>query len=298
VDDAMAILFALRSPELEVLGLTTVFGNTGVEVTTQNALRLVELEGHAHIPVARGAGCPLVIAPRSLGPTVHGEDGMGGTHPPPPQGKPLDIPAAQFIVEQVRAYPGELTLVPLGPLSNLALALRLDPEIVNLVAGVVIMGGAATVAGNASPVAEANIHNDPHAAAIVFSAGWPLVMVGLDVTMQVVMDQAFLEALGSAGNPATDLIRDILPMYQSFHDQIYGLDGAIHTHDPSAIAYVIDPTLFQAEETPLFVETEGHCSGQTVPDRRSQWGKFQKARVCLHVETDRLLDLYRARITQ
>ena len=184
VDDTMAILFALRSPELEVVGMTAVFGNAYVDTAALNALRLIELEGHEHIPVAKGTGRPIVGPPRRVADFVHGADGLGGINPPSPDGQLLDVPAAQFIVETILQNPGEITLVPVGPLTNIALALRLEPKIVDLVKQVVIMGGAAYVPGNASPVGEANIFNDPHAAAIVFSAGWPLTMVGLDVTMK------------------------------------------------------------------------------------------------------------------
>ena len=298
VDDTMAITFALRSPELELVGLTSVFGNSYVEFTTQNTLRLVELEGNDHIPVARGAAKPLFNDPRDMGMHVHGKEGMGGANPSPPKGQVIDIHAAQFIAETVRNNPGEITLIPVGPLTNIALAVRLAPDIVDLVKEVVIMGGSAYAGGNASPVAEANIYNDPHAAQIAFSAGWPLTMVGLDATMKCVMTKGYLDEICMAGNPATNLIRDILPFYQDFHDQIYGLRGDLHTHDPSAVAYVIDPGLFETKKIPMFVETIGGCAGQTVPDERSQLGDFCEINVCLDVDADRFLDLYRDRLTQ
>ena len=298
VDDAMGILFALRSPELDVVGMTAVFGNTDVDTAALNALRLTELEGHGHIPVAKGAGRPIVIPPRPLADFVHGEDGLGGINPPPPTGGLLGIPAAQFVVETITHNPGEITLVPVGPLTNIALALRLEPNIVDLVKQVVIMGGAAYVPGNASPAGEANIFNDPHAAAIVFTAGWPLTMVGLDVTMKCVMTKRYLHELGGVGNPSTDLIRRILPLYQDYHDQEYGMGGDIHTHDPSAIAYLVNPGLFQTESLAVFVETEGRCSGQTVPDRSNIWVDSPLINVCLDVDSSGLLDLYWERLTK
>lgn len=298
IDDTMAILFALRSPELEVVGLTTVFGNTDVEFTAQNALRLVELEGNDHIPVAQGAGRPLVLPLRSLGKLVHGQDGMGNTDPPPPKGSLIPQPAAQFIIETVMANPGEITLVPIGPLTNVALALRLEPRIAGLVKEVVLMGGSAFRGGNASPVGEANIHNDPHAASIVFSADWPLTMVGLDVTMQCIMSREFLVEVCRLDNPAANLIGKILPVYQEFHHKIYGMGGSIHTHDPSAIAYLLEPDLFQTESLPVYVETQGHCAGQTVPDRRRQWIETPLANVCLNVDAPRLQKLYRERLSR
>jgi len=296
VDDTMAILLALRSPELEVVGLTTVFGNGYIETTTHNALSLVELENNHQIPVAKGAGVPLVNSPRSMGMHVHGDDGMGGANPPPPKGEVVDVTAAQFIVNEVMSHPGEITLVPVGPLTNIALALRLEPRIADLVEGVVIMGGSAYAGGNASPVAEANILNDPHAAQIVFNAGWSLTMLGLDATLKCIMTKTFLEEIGTAGNPCTDLISRAIPFYQEFHHQIYGMNGDLHTHDPSAVAYVIDPSIFQAEQIPMFVETAGKCAGQTVPDKLQQIGDFHVVNVCLDVDSERFLELYKERL--
>jgi uridine nucleosidase len=297
IDDTMAILFALRSPELEVVGLTTVFGNTNITNTSQNALRLVELEGHGDIPVAMGAGNPLINPIASLGEFVHGPDGMGGINPPPPAGKVQSISAAQFIVDTVLSYPNEITLVPVGPLTNIALARHLEPRIAGLVKEVVIMGGAAFVPGNASPVGEANILNDPHAAAVVFGAPWPVTMVGLDVTMQVVMTGDYLEKLGQGGNPATDLIRRIVPIYQQFHDKTYGLGGDIHTHDPSAVAFVVDRSLFETAQLPMFVETQGRCAGQTIPDLLGHWDDASEVNVCRGVEAPHLLELFFERLT-
>jgi uridine nucleosidase len=296
IDDSMAILFALRSPELEVVGLSAVFGNTDVEITAQNALRLVELEGHGDIPVARGAGIPLVMAPRSHGKLVHGADGLGETNMPPPRGHILNMPAAQFIVETVMKDPGEITLVPLGPLTNIALALRLEPRLSQSVKEVVLMGGSAG-RGNASPTAEANIFNDPESAAIVFGAGWSLTMVGLDVTTKTIMSKAYLDELASAGNKATDFVSRIVPFYQKWFDSYDGLAGGIPTHDPSAIACLIDGSLFQIKHLPVHVETRGRSAGQTVADLRRQWPGLPEIDVCLEVDSPRLLKLFKERMT-
>ncbi len=298
VDDSMAILFALRSPELEVVGLTSVFGNADVENTTLNALRLVELEGCGHIPVAKGAGYPIVRPRGRLGTFVHGEDGLGNTNQPLPKGKPLDIPAAQFIVETILDHPGEITLVPVGPFTNIGLALLLAPEIAKKVKEVVIMGGSAYNRGNASPAAEANAHNDPEATRLVFSAGWPLTMVGLDVTYKCIMTQEYLEDLFRTGNRATDFLAQILPFYQAYHQQWHHMQGAIHTHDPSAIAYLIDRSLFKTKMMPVFVEVDGMCAGDTVPDPFQMWIKNPLTNVCLDVDSPRLLALYRQRLAQ
>lgn len=297
VDDTMAILFALRSPELEVIGLTSVFGNANVDITTQNALRLVELEGNGHIPVAKGAGGPLVRPHGRFGTFVHGEDGMGNSNPPPPKGEPIPGTAAQFIVETILSNPGEITLVPVGPLTNIALALLLAPEIAKKVKEVVIMGGSAYMRGNATPVAEANVHNDPEAAKLVFTAGWPLTMVGLDATYRCQMTRQYLEELYQAENTATNFIRKVVPFYQNFHHQAYGMNGDIHTHDPSAIAYIIDPTLFKTHQMPVFIETDGQSAGDTVPDPLKMWVEQPLTNVCLDVDAPRLLALYHERLT-
>lgn len=298
VDDAMMILAALRSPELEVIGVTSVFGNASGYATAQNALRLVELEGNDNIPVARGSDRGLVVEAQMLGTMVHGEDGMGNTNPPLPKGKWLDISAAQFIAQKVLENPRQVTLLAVGPLTNVALALRLEPRIVELVEQVVIMGGSIGAGGNISPVAEANIFHDPHAAEIVFSAGLPLVMVGLDVTLKVIQTRQYLDKIKSANNAAGHLLRSILPCYQRYHDQAYGMGGDIHTHDPSALAYVLDPELFKVEEVPVYVETSGYGFGQTIADRRRQLGQRPPVSVCVEVDAPGVLALIEERLTR
>ena len=233
----------------------------------------------------------------SLGTHVHGLDGMGNTNPPPPNGKILDISAAQFIVETIVNNPGEITLVPVGPLTNIAPALRLEPKISQLAKEVVIMGGAANGIGNASPVAEANIIHDPHAAAIVFAADWKVTMVGLDVTKQVVMSKTYLQDITHAGNPCTDLIGKILPCYNNYFDTNYDLQGSIYTHDPSAISYVINPDYYKILSAPIFVETEGNCLGQTISDPLNQWSENSPANICIDVDAPPLLAMIKERLT-
>jgi len=303
VDDTMAILFAFNSPEVEVVGLTTIFGNVQVDLTTQNALRLAELGGRPQLPVAKGAAKPLVLPLEGVGDFVHGADGLGNTNQPPPQGQPLNMSAAQFIVETVMANPGQITLVPVGPLTNLALALALEPRLAQNVAEVVLMGGAAATGGNVSPAAEANIYNDPHAADLVFTAGWPITMVGLDVTTKAVMTEEYLRSLKASGSKFAEFIYNISRFYQDFHNQFYGSTD-LHTHDPSAVAYVIDPTLFTTQQGAVRVVTDGIARGQTLMDRYGQWEEPSPwanqpvTNVCLDVEVDRLLALYKTRITR
>ena len=304
VDDAMAIFFALRSPELDVIGLTTIFGNVHTTLATQNALRLLEIAGRTDIPVAKGADDPLAGPYSGPVPFVHGDDGQGNTHLPPPTARPVAQTAAQFIVEQVMAAPGEVTLVPVGPLTNIALALRLEPRIAQHVKRVVLMGGNALGPGNATPAAEANIHNDPEAADVVFGAGWPLTMVGLDVTHQVNMTRAHLARYAQADNPLAQHVARIVPFYRDFFESsMPGLDG-IFVHDSSAIACVIDPMLFAVEHWPVRVETQGLSRGKTWPfiglgdpEALDGWRDRPRVDVCVGVDAERLLALELGRLT-
>lgn len=298
IDDAMAILFALRSPELQVLGLTTVFGNHYVDVTTRNARRILELVRHEAIPVARGAEGPLLR--RYPGPPtfVHGHDGLGdaGVAAEPQRGA-LAQPAAQFIVETIMARPGEVILVPIGPLTNIALALKLEPRIAQTVKQVVLMGGTMLAHGNVSPVAEANIHNDPEAAAIVFAAPWHVVMIGLDVTYATVMEREYMSEIEAVHNPYTELLTRIVPLYQKYHDEHHGMKGGMHTHDPSAIAYLLEPSLFTTVQHRVRVETQGYAAGQVIADRTGKHYDGPITEICVGVNAPRLLELYKERLT-
>lgn len=299
IDDAMAILFALKCPELDVLALTTVFGNHHVEVTTRNALRLLELAGRDDIPVARGAGSPLVRAYAGPHTVVHGEDGLGDAGlTSEPESEAAHTRAAQFIVEAIMARPGEITLVPIGPLTNIAMALKLEPRIVKAARRVVLMGGAAFVPGNVSPVAEANIHNDPEAAALVFGADWPVVMVGMDVTLQVMMDRNYFARLAASKSPYADLILRIVPHYQAFHASVYRTDGALHTHDPTALVYLIRPDLFTTVERRVRISTVGLGTGQVIVDPTGKWYDGVETTICTGVDVPGVLDLYHERITR
>lgn len=303
VDDSMAILFAFNSPELEVVGLTSIFGNVHTDLATQNALRLVELSGHPAVPVAHGADLPLVVPLSYVADFVHGTDGLGNTYQPPPHGQALDISAAQFIVETVMAQPGEITLVPVGPLTNIALALALEPRIAENVAEVVIMGGAATVNGNVTPAAEANIIHDPHAADIVFTANWPVTMVGLDVTTQTLMSEAYLASLRSSRTG--QFIFEISRFYQKFYEERFAGMQAIQTHDPSVIAYLLNPGLFTIIQGPLRVISEGIAIGQTLLSRQkdaydnlTEWSNIPDVNVCVGVDAEGVRALFKERITQ
>jgi len=298
IDDAMAILFALRSPEIEVVGLTTIFGNASIDNATANALTLVGLAG-ASIPVARGAEHPLVKDLRPPPTFVHGTDGLGEVGRQRPVGEAVEQTAAEFIVDMARRFPGEITLVPIGPLTNIALALAIEPRLPELIKEVVLMGGAAGVEGNVSPVAEANIFGDPHAADIVFSSPWRVTMVGLDVTTKVRMSDDVLNRIAAADPRFGEFIFSISRFYKSFYES-RGVHGGFFVHDPSAIAYVIAPDLFATRTGRVRVDSTGLAAGQTIttfgspPEFWAPWHQAPAVEVCVGVDADRFLELYEA----
>lgn len=300
VDDALAIFLALRSPELEVLGLTTVFGNVEVDLATTNALRLLEIAGRSDIPVAKGASSPLLQAFEGPVPHIHGEDGQGNVFLPEPASKPVDQSAAVFIVEQIMRHPGEVTLVPIGPFTNIALALRLEPRIAQH-ARVVLMGGNALEPGNATPAAEANIYNDPEAADIVMGAGWETVMVGLDVTHQTILSDAHIAEIGQMNSGPAQHIAKIVPLYRNFVHSRIGL-GGIHIHDSAAVAYAINPEWFQTQDWRVRVDTtHGPGRGKTWPAmgrsdrdesaRLSPWRGRPNVKVCTGVDAEKIVEI-------
>ena len=299
VDDAMAIFFALCSPELDVIGLTTVFGNVETGLATTNALRLLDIAGRKDIPVAEGAKDPLTRDFEGPAPFVHGSDGQGDTLLPKSRRKPLPIPAAQFIIEQLRKHKGEVTLVPIGPLTNIALALRLEPQIVDWVDEVVLMGGNAMAPGNASPAGEANIRNDPEAADLVFGADWQVTMIGLDVTLKVHMTPDDIAEYETHDNPMSRHITRILPHYRAYFEANYDAQG-IYVHDSSAIAYLINPTLFETIEAPVRVGTVGLGRGKTWcavgPNIPPEWMNRPAVNVAMDVDGRRLVALEAERL--
>jgi inosine-uridine nucleoside N-ribohydrolase len=295
IDDAMAIAFAMKSLDLALIGLTTIYGNAYVHETTRNALQLMHIADRPDIPVAQGATHSLVRPFARPAYFVHGEDAMGNVNLSPPPLQPVSQTAAAFIIEQVMATPGEVTLVAIGPLTNLALALHLEPRIADNVAEVVLMGGNAIEAGNASPVAEANILGDPEAADVVFGANWQVTMVGLDVTHRIIMTPDHLAAYAEMNDPLAQHIHRILPTYVNFHKVYYGFDG-IYVHDSTAIAYLLLPDAFTVERLPVRVETQGISRGKTwvsrgYNDNDIPWHNRPPVNVCLDVDAARTLAL-------
>ena len=271
IDDAMALLMLARDARAELMGISTVFGNASVDTTTANALALCQRFG-IDVPVARGAARPLRREPRHFPVHIHGHDGLGDVAPHPPhERQPAPADAARFICDMARRHDGELTLVAVGPLTNLAQALALDPALPRHVRRVVVMGGAFGTlghGGNVTPVAEANVYCDPHAAAVVFGAAWPLTVVGLDVTHQVLMSSGYLDALGAEGGAEGRYLRAITRSYERFHQQRTG--GGIYAHDASAVACALDASRFRVQHGALRVATDGLALGQTIQSRPGQ----------------------------
>ncbi|NAZ95721.1 nucleoside hydrolase [Vibrio toranzoniae] len=301
IDDAMAILFAEAHPDIDLMGITTVYGNATIDNGTRNALYLKQRFGMNAL-VAKGTDKPLIRDPVGATVVVHGEEGFGDVKAPSLLDvTAIDKPAYQFIVDSVRAEPGEITLVAVGPLTNLALALEADPEIVDLVKEVVVMGGAFGEndhRGNVTPFAEANIHDDPHAADKVFTASWPVVIIGLDVTEESFFTRQYLDDLRDEAGEVGQFIWDVSRYYLKFYSEKVGMEGC-HVHDPSAIAYVIQPSLFTCRSGSVRVVTDGPAEGMTIQkgDQRKymndEWSPFPAQKVGVKVDDNALLSLYR-----
>ncbi|WP_433870983.1 nucleoside hydrolase [Saccharopolyspora sp. CA-218241] len=261
IDDALALALAHGSPELDVVGLTTVGGNTDLDRTTENARCLADYYGLV-VPVVRGAGRPLVRAPRTAR-DVHGESGLGGVLLPPATTPPDDRHAVDFIVDALAAAPGEISLVAVGPLTNIALALHKEPRIAEWAAEFVVMGGSYT-RGNNTPAAEFNIAADPEAAAVAFDAPWRPVMIGLDLTHQARANAEVRTRFCGLGRLETELISPCLDFYGQHPSY---RDGGPAIHDACAVAYAIAPELFRTAPARVDVETWGRfTSGMTVTD--------------------------------
>jgi purine nucleosidase len=303
IDDAMAIFYALSSPELDVVGLTTIFGNAETETTTYNALALLALAGRSDIPVARGADAPLVATYGGAVDFVHGADGQGNAGITPSTTPAVDESAAEFIVRTVMAAPGEITLVPVGPLTNIALAMRLEPMLAENLREIVLMGGNAFCPGNVNPSAEANIHNDPEAADIVFGAACPITMAGLDVTHKVQMTTADLARIPAMDNPRAAHLARILPCYVDFHATYDGLDG-IFIHDSTAISYLLAPDAFTWDEYAIRVDCgQSFGRAKTIPGRgvgvnEEPWAGRTAVRILTGADSRRLVELELSRLAE
>ncbi|MDR5762217.1 nucleoside hydrolase [Caballeronia sp. LZ035] len=299
IDDAIALVFQALHPGIELMGITSVFGNADIDTTTANALYLAQRFAPG-VPVVRGAAAPLRRpAPQPI-PHIHGKDGLGEIERDRVSGREDGREAHRFIVETVRAHPGQITLLAVGPLTNLALALQLDPDIATLVREVVVMGGAFGIhgaLGNVTPAAEANMHGDPDAADIVFGAPWKVSIVGLDVTHETVMTTAFLAGLRDSAGDAGRFVWDVSRFYERFHAQ-EGVAGGIYAHDYSAAAFVVARENYVTRRGPVRVLTEGIAAGLTVqkPDSMHapapEWDTRPACDACIGVNADAVLTLF------
>ena len=297
VDDAMALYYALAHPGIDVVGITTTFGNCTVAQAATNALYLCAIAGQPNIPVTQGVATPMVRQTKAKFDFIHGADGLGNLASRVAMSNQLDTrSSAQFIVDMARAQPGEITLVAVGPLGNVALALQLEPNLPELLKEVIIMGGTVLEPGNVSPVAEANVWNDPHAADKVFIAGFKLTMVGLDVTHRVIVPVALMATIaGKQRHVATDVLAQAVGFYANFYSGLYPHVAKIHGcfgHDVMAFICLTNRELFTIESGRVRVALDGIAVGQTMMNRKqfidypqAGWGaNVPQTDVCMAVD--------------
>jgi inosine-uridine nucleoside N-ribohydrolase len=303
IDDALALFLALASPDAQLEAVTTVSGNVHVDLTTRNALTLLELAGHDNIPVARGCDRPLVRQP-VIADYVHGRNGLGEVILPEPRLQPAAAHAVDLIIEKILAAPGEITLVPIGPLTNIALAARREPRIAQQVREVVIMGGALRVPGNVTPASEFNIYADPHAARIVFQAGWPIRLVSLDVTNKTKLQREQAHLLAASGHAVTALIQQMVTYSLDVFGKPRGISG-FSMHDPLCLAASLRPDLINWQPAYVDVELAGTLTlGATVAyfERLEDIDPAQVGRhraniqASMGVDIEQFLDFYMKRI--
>jgi pyrimidine-specific ribonucleoside hydrolase len=290
-DDAVAMLVALASPQLEVRGITTVGGNATLEHVTENALRVLALAGREDIPVASGARHPL-IGPLRTAPHVHGESGIEGPELPPAKSEPVSDDAVGFIAAALEAAEEPLTLVATGPQTNIALLLRERPELKPKIAGICAMGGAFGE-GNITPSAEFNTWVDPEAADLVYRSGIPVTMIGLDVTHKAILWDEERTAMAEAGGDVTKLMCGLLGFFQGFHRRVYGWHGC-PIHDAVAVAHLAYPDLVTTVRSNVTIELTGEFTrGRTVVDLRSVTGREPNADVGVDIDRERFIGILR-----
>jgi purine nucleosidase len=295
IDDACAILLALASPEVSVDGLSIVHGNCSLDQATTNALSVLELANASHIPVAKGCELPLV-QPSLLAPETHGETGLGYAKLPAPHARPISQHGIDFLVEKILESPGEITLVAIGPLTNVALAIRQEPRIVESLKEIIIMGGALRYEGNTTALAEFNTYVDPHAAHIVYHAGIPTTLVPLDVTYQCVLTPDDVKRLQKTDSPITRLVVDAARFYMEFHDEFQNIEGCV-INDPLALALTFAPELCTYQELSVDVDLSGGISmGKTVADFYNYSKKPANMKVALGVRAPEFMELFLGRV--
>jgi len=294
VDDALTFLLALSSPNIKLEALTTTQGNVTIDKATRNALAILELAGASHIPVAQGSMLPLV-QPLRASDLVHGKSGVGNSKLPEPKNKAIDQHAVDFLIDKILAEPGEISIFPIGPLTNIAMAIRKEPRFAESVKELVIMGGAIREGGNMTPMAEFNIYVDPHAAHIVFHSGIPITLIPLDVTHQCILKQEHLDRLLQIKSPISKFIADAMQDYMEFSFS-QGQEGCA-LHDPLTLATIFMPELFTFEEHYVDVDISGGVSmGNTFADFMKVSKKPANMKVALNVRGRDFVELFLERM--
>jgi purine nucleosidase len=297
IDDSLAILLALASPELTLEGISTIHGNASVAQVTANALSVLELAKASHIPVYKGCELPLV-QPSLLAPETHGDQGVGYAKLPAPRTKPQVQKASDFLIEKIMSAPGEITLVCIGPLTNVALVVRQEPRIVENVKEVFIMGGAIRHEGNTTPLAEFNAYVDPHAAHIVFHSGMPITLTPLDVTYQCIFTKNDLNRLLKINSPVTKFIADATRFYMEFHDEYQKIDGCV-INDPMTLALTFMPEICDYQDLYVDVDLSGGVSmGNTFADFYKMTKKPANMKVALSVKPRDFMELFLKRMEE
>ncbi|NOT05033.1 MAG: nucleoside hydrolase [Anaerolineales bacterium] len=295
IDDACAILLALASPEIQVEGLTVVHGNCSLEQGTRNALAILELAKSEHVPVYKGFDLPLV-QPSLLAPETHGNTGLGYATLSESQTKPQAQHGSDFLIEKIMSNPGEISIVAIGPLTNIAVAIRKEPRIVENVKEIFIMGGAIRHEGNTTPLAEFNTYVDPHAAHIVFHSGMPIILTPLDVTYDCILTHQDVERLLRIDSPLTKFIEDATRFYMEFHDEYQKIDGCI-INDPLTLALTFMPEICDYQELYVDVDLSGGVSmGNTFADFYRLTKKPANMKVALGVRPRDFMELFLERM--
>ena len=294
VDDAFTFLLALASPEIKLEALTTTQGNVTIEKATRNALSVLELGGASHIPVAKGSVLPLV-QPLRASAHVHGESGIGNAELPEPKATPVSEHAVDYLIERVLAEPQEISLFPIGPMTNIAMAIRKEPKFAQAVKELVIMGGAIKEGGNITPLAEFNIYVDPHAAYIVFHSGIPITLIPLDVTHKCLLKREHLERLRKIDSPITRFLTNAIEVYLTASLEL-GFQGCA-LHDPLTLATIIAPELLTLKDYYVDVDISGGVSmGKTFADIFNITKKPANMKVAMDVRGEEFIELFLQRM--
>jgi purine nucleosidase len=287
-DDAIAILLAAGNPTIELVGITTVAGNAEVEKTTNNALKVCEIAGIYDIPVLKGSGQPLVRK-RETAPDIHGDSGMDGPVLPEPTRTVEAEHAVDFIIRKLMESDGDITLVPTGPLTNIAMAMRREPAILSKIQEIVIMGGGTF--GNWTPAAEFNIYVDAEAAKVVYESGVPITMMGLDLTHQALATEEVSERIAAIENPAAKFVSDLLVFFRKTYLEVFGFEHP-PVHDVCCVAYCIDPSVVEAKKLRVDVETKGELTyGMTLVDVHGVTGLEPNVNVAMKLDHAKFWDM-------